>query len=272
MKKNLFMIGSVLLAAGLLSVPAFAAETETEDPVGTSIDTELTDGVMTIRIRSDRDDAPDFHWEAYKGDKGDSSCVELITESDTEEGLSYAGSFRATDDGEDTIRLVYTNGHYTKEYLDFDVTTEDGKIVETIGGGQAFETFASDLAPFLLGVWQEDGGNRFLDLSMTDDGGFSAVISDGGGRDGNTVFYTMTGYYDTLQDALVYWNGTQYTAAITDGADETEPEADVTPDGTGLFALDGQFEEDEDDLVLTIYWKDDSFGNTDVGSFRRIES
>ena len=276
MRKNLLMIGGVLLAASLMAAPAFAAETENdyfEDPaVDTSVDTELTDGVMTIRIKSDRDDdGSGFHWEAYRGDMGDASCVELITESDMEDGLAYAGSFRATDDGEGTIRLVYTDGHYAKEYMDFDVTTEDGKIVETIGGGRAYETLASDLAPFLEGVWQETGGNHFLEISMTDDGGFSFVISDGGGWDGNAVFYTMTGYYDALEDALVYWNGTRYLAAISDGSDETEPEAEVTPDGTGLFALDGQFDDEEDDLILTIYWKDDTFGNTDVDSFRRID-
>ena len=278
MKKKSILIGTAILAASLMAAPVFASETETETEFtqgpAISFDTEFNDGVMTIRIKSDRED-PDFYWTSYQGDKGDASFVELVTESDSEDGLAYAGSFRAINDEdkeeEDTIRLVYTNGHYVKEYLDFNVTTKDGKITENVGGGQAFATNGSDLAPYLEGVWEEQDGNRTLEITLADDDGLEFVISDGSGRDGKTTFYTMTGYYDCIEDALVYWNGTEHVAEITDNAAETEAEAEEG-DGTGLFALDATFDDAGEELVFSILWKDDTFGNTDVNSFLRAKS
>lgn len=254
MRKTIIAITA--LSACLMAVPAFAGETEAD--LQNRVTTEMTDGTMTIRIESTKDTDPDFHWESWHGDKGDASCVECITETDMEDGLAYVGSFRAIADGDDTIRLVYTNGHYTREYMDFYVTAKDGKITETTGGGQAFETKGEDLAPYLEGVWEEtDGGTHFLEIALADDGGLAFTVSTGGGRDGNTVFYTMTAYYDAIQEALVYWDGTEHQAVITE---ETEAEEANTGDGTSVFGIEVLSDEEgsEKDPALGIVWQDNT--------------
>lgn len=278
LNRKAFMIGSAFLAASFMAMPAFANETETEPEIrpDINVDTELTDGIMTIRIKSDRNN-PDFYWESYEGDKGDASYVELVTQSDMEDGYAYVGSFRAIPDAsdeeeEDLIRLVYTDGHYVKEYMDFNVTTKDGEILEEVGGGQAFATTGSDLAPFLEGVWEEKDGTHTMEVSLTDDDGLAFTISDGSGKDGQTAYYTMTGYYDCIKDALVYWDGTEHVAAISDGTGETENETEAEAGtGTGLFALDASYDEKSEDLAITLLWKDDTFGNTEVNAFTKAD-
>lgn len=268
-----------MLAAALMAVPAFAGETEdmeavsnmeavseeTEMAAGTKVTTEMEDGVLTIRIEETEEvQDPDFWWEFYTGDKGDASCVELLTQS-TDDGCAYAGSFRAIDDGDDVIRLIHTNGHYVREYMDFNVTASDGKIGEITGGGQGYGSTAETLAPFLEGVWEEfDGAGRFMEIALTEEGGLSFVISDGSGRDGETTFYTMTAYYDAVKEALVYWDGEEKTAQIEteDSAQPAEEEAQSEGEGTGLFAMEVQ-----EDGSFGILWKDDTFGNTNVGTF-----
>ena len=277
MKLKGTIITIALLMLGLTAVPAYAGETETEiakDGIMNRVTTEMTDGVMTIRIESAEEEDPAFHWESWRGDKGDASFVECITESDTEDGFAYVGSFRAIDDGDDTIRLVYTDGHYAREYLDFDVVTEDGKITESTGGGQAFETKGEDLAPYLEGVWEEsEGGTHFLEIALADDGGLAFTVSDSSGRDGSTAFYTMTAYYDAILGALVYWDGTEHIAAITAEETQTEPEAVSDGDGTGLFALEASSGEYDspDEPTIGILWKDDTFGS-DTNMFVQPES
>ena len=64
-----------------------------------------------------------------------------------------------------------------------------------------------------------------------DDGGLAFFISDGGGRDAETTFYTMTAFYDVISESLVYWDGAEHHATITDKPEETEPET-MEPDET----------------------------------------
>ena len=258
------------LALGLTAAPVFCGETETEEGILNRVTTEMTDGTMTIRIESAKEEDPGFYWESWHGDKGDASCVECITETDMEDGLAYAGSFRAIDDGEDTIRLVYTNGHYTREYLDFNVTSKDGKITESTGGGQAFETKGEDLAPYLEGIWEEsDGGTHYLEIALVDDGGLSFRVSDSSGRNGNTVFYTMTAYYDAILEELVYWDGTEHSAVIT--GEETETEESNTGEGTGMFGIVVLSDEETDDAAIGIHWLDNTFGNDGTNMFVKSE-
>lgn len=263
------MIGCILLTMSLLTAPVFADETEAVPD--NMVTTDLEKGVLTIRIEESdekKEQDPGFWWESYQGDKGDASFVELITQSTDEDGYAYAGSFRAIDDGEDTIRLVHTNGHYIKEYLDFNVAAENGEIKETTGGGQAFETKAEDLAPILEGVWDEMDGTNVLEITKAPEDGLRFVISNTGGRNGMTTFYTMTAYYDAVEGALVYWDGTEETAAIeAEGETEADQaETESAGEGTGLFALEPQ----EDDSI-GILWKDDTFGNYDVNMFVKAE-
>ena len=110
------------------SVPAEAAGTE--ERAAAQIETELTDGVLTIRL----DGGPQkdgFYWEYYTGDKGDATFVELITQAN-DDGCAYAGSFKAIEDAgdaEDYIRLAYTNGTYVYEYTDVNVKIENSQPI-----------------------------------------------------------------------------------------------------------------------------------------------
>ena len=276
MKKfGLFFAVSLLTAA--MSALGFAEEELSELPetelsqeaaVGVKIDTELENGTMTIRLDDPRTDG--LWWESWRGDKGDSSCAECITES-TQDGYAYAGSFRAIDDGTDTIRLVRTDGFYVSEYLDFTVVCEDGKIKESTGGGQAFAVDPAELIGVIGGLWtQQDGGAKVMELTAGTGGGIDVVISDGSGRDGMTGFYTMTVYYDAIKEALIYNNGTAHFDRITDQtemADEAD-EGDGEPSGEGGYGalrLESESGEAED---LIIYWDDLSSENETIAFVR----
>ena len=137
-----------------------------------------------------------------------------------------------------TIRLIHTDGFLTDQYMDFEVKVEDGQITENVGGSHTMPTFAKDLAAFLEGTWVEKTeGRTMLDISLGEDNGLDMVMSDGSGRDGKTSFYTMTARFDAVKDALVYNDGTEHEAAITDGSgDETEADAEQGT-GAGMFEL-----------------------------------
>ena len=219
---------------------------------------DIENGIYTIYIKALESDDENFWWEAYQGDKGDASFVELLTQTTMEDGYAYVGSFRAIDDGEDTIRLVHTNGHYCDGYLDFIVKTEGGEIKENIGGGEAFGTSGEELAPFFEGEWQEkDGGEKALSLSLGEDGTLKALLTDGEEKS-----YTMSLFYDCISEALVYWDGQMF-----EGAFESGKEA-AAADGTGLFAFLPSDEENEGSDILII-WKDDTFGNVEGAEFIR---
>lgn len=108
MKKNKKMIGiCTVLMAAILSMPLMAknqqstaqtdntAETaastadkkaeKTQD--GWKLDNELKNGTYTIRIQASANDKKGYYWESYKGDKGDATLVELVTETTEEKGL-----------------------------------------------------------------------------------------------------------------------------------------------------------------------------------------
>ena len=89
------------------------------------------------------------------------------------------------------------------------------------------------------------------------------------------VYYTMTAYYDAIEEALVYWDGTQHSAVIS-AEDETEAESEGSApgEGTGLFAIQVPSSEDteEEEAELGILWKDDTFGNTDTNMFVKLQS
>ena len=199
-----------------------------ESSIGVTSSTSLDDGIFTVsleRIGADRDG---FYWELNTGDKGDASLFELLTQTDMEEGFAYVGSFRGLEgaDGEDTIRLVHTNGYYVDEYLDYDITVEDGQIVGNSGGSHTLPTAVADMAPVLGGVWQEENDpNLCMELTPSEDNGFNVTVSDGSGRDGQASFYTMTMYYDCLKEAFIYRNGTTVTAEIIDGTEEALTES-----------------------------------------------
>lgn len=269
-----------LLSMGLIAAPAFAVtsyadETETADTAMTeteeaylihgNVESEIKDGVFTVRIESLPTDDPNFHWQSDRSEGADESVVQCLTETDMEDGLAYAGSFRGMEDGEGTIRLVHTNDVYTDGYLEFNVTVKDGKITENTGGSEGFGATGEDLAPAFVGIWQEEDGTWFMNVSISEDNALEFVISNEGGKDGSTVYYTMTAYYDSLLEELVYVNGTEHAASITDDS-ETESEAaeTVTGDGKGKFIFTSG-----DGETVEITWQDDSFGNTEVGKFVR---
>ena len=197
----------------------------------------VEEGNLTIRL--DGGTAKEgFSWSYYQGDKGDASLVERLADSDMDGGV-YVGSFRAlpeAGDGDDYIRLVYTNGVYTCAYIDVDVEVKDHKIVS-----YAFTDVSpldSETANGLLeGTWQQkDDGPMFMEITANPVDGFDVVISDGSGRDGNAVYNTMTAYYDILKQALVYADSKVNEAAITDGQEESSSEISENG-GNGAFSM-----------------------------------
>ncbi|MBO7709867.1 MAG: hypothetical protein J6S83_05330 [Lachnospiraceae bacterium] len=246
-----------------------------ESSAGYITDIEIDNGVMTIRLEAVGAERDGFFWTVYDGDKGDASFTELLTETDMEEGFAYVGSFRGLDTGDDTIRLVHTNGFYVDEYMDFDVTVENGRIIENTGGSHAFPTSDEDLAALIEGVWQtEETPACFMEITRNAAGGFDVTVSDGGGRDGMTSLYTMTMYYDCLKAAFIYENGTERSAAITDGSEEAASEAasDSSEAGeSGYVLFDTMPEEMSEDLSsLSLLWVKDP--STDGTSFTFVRA
>ena len=122
----------------------------------------------------------------------------------------------------------------------------------------------------LEGIWEEsDGGTHYLEIALADDGGLSFRVSDSSGRNGNTVFYTMTAYYDAILEELVYWDGTEHSAVIT--GEETETEESNTGEGTGMFGIVVLSDEETDDAAIGIHWLDNTFGNDGTNMFVKSE-
>ena len=231
---------AVSLMTSSLALADKAQETESEQTVSTSdtYSVDIEDGIMTVRIDSDSEN-DQYEWQ-FAGEDMDDSSIELITDS-TQDGHSYVGSFKAVDgceNKEENLRLIHTDGFCTDRYMDFQVTIEDGKITTLAGGTSTPSTPASEIAKALSGTWQERSeGKTMLDISLGKNGGLDMVMSDGSGKDGKTSFYTMTARFDAVKDALVYNNGTEHEAAITDGSgDETEADAEQGT-GAGMFEL-----------------------------------
>ena len=236
------------------SVPAEAAGTE--ERAAAQIETELTDGVLTIRL----DGGPQkdgFYWEYYTGDKGDATFVELITQAN-DDGCAYAGSFKAIEDAgdaEDYIRLVYTNGTYVYEYTDVNVKIENSQITEKSGGAYVYGVDYKEFADLLAGTWQEENnGTNYLEITLDETDGLDAVISNGGGKDGQTSYYTMTLHFDAIKEALMYVDGKEVTAEITDGEGADTSAAAVSEEaGYGGFVLEV---DEETQTVKSIQWAD----------------
>ena len=265
---------AVCLAGNVWTLPVCAAdavmlETEQMDTELTDTDTtefpeaapqiswkassEIEDGILTIRIESSEYEKPEFWWQNRPMDDEDDSIVGLarMTES---EGLAYCGDYRVLEDanqtGEDTIRLIYTNGFYTSEYMEWTVSVEDGKIMEVIGGGQAFASSATDFAPVLGGVWNEEGGSKTMEIQAGDNNSLEFTITDESAQDGEGTVYRMHAYYDAEKMTLVYWDGMELSADAA--GDIEEQTADPENAGTGEFGVfpasaDG---EDETDVVI----------------------
>ena len=275
----------VIMAAAFMSVPAFAAENEEAATEGIvmeesteaeeaqmlhgKMESQIENGVLTIRIEATDHDDENMHWTAFDGDRVEAPLTELLTETDMEDGYAYVGSFRAlpeAEDGEDYICLAYTDGNYVSEYVDWKVSVKDGKIEEVTGGGQAFRTSCSTMAPFFEGVWEEEDGSGVVEVALDEENdAFKFTVSFGDGKDGQTTFYTMNGHYDAIEEAFVYWDGEEHTAAITDCSEEAVTEAEEMPEeskGKGSF----KFVLNEDDS-FAIVWEDDTFGHTETGKF-----
>ena len=170
MKKTVLAV----LLAGCLCVPVWAeadsAETDTlnatimnEDVVG-NVEAEIEDGILTIRMEASEMGKEGFWWE-YLQDEADPH-VELLTQSTEEEDLDYAGSFRGLEDGESLLRLVYTNGVYVYQYIEFYVKVENGAITERTGGGYAYPD-SEGFADILLAI---DPSARTVEITFIDSG------------------------------------------------------------------------------------------------------
>ena len=271
------------LAGGVWAAPAYAQETEMEGSEAEGSEGELhwevssgiEEGVLTIQIKSSEYEKEDSWWQNRIFEGEDAPLVELAQMTETE-GYAYIGSFRAVDgaeDGDDIIRLVYTNGDYVSEYMEWTVSVKDGAITEVIGGGQAFATTAEDLAPVFSGDWQEENGTKTMRISKTEADGLEVVITDKDGNDGEGVSYVMHAFYDAEKEALVYWDGAEYPADSANAPEEAMTEAEIEPEfaGRGMFSFLPASEDAQDEEDIAIVWQDDTFGNSASGKFLKAE-
>ena len=230
-------------------------EAEVSDAVPSwEVSGSLEDGIYTISIKATGVEKEGWYWENYTGDKGDATLFEVVTDTTTEEGYAYIGSFRAIEDeGEDYIRLAHTDGYVVDEYMDFNIRIEGGQIVEEIGGSSALPNNDDDLAAYVCGNWQDaNEGNTFMEITQNPQGGFDGVISDGSGKDGTTQIYTFHANYDVISEAFKYRDGGFHDVAITDGSEEEAPADEEAEAGTGegLVAFDPASSEEDLQLIL----------------------
>lgn len=220
-------------------------------------DIELEDGILTIRL-SGGSIKEGYYWSYYTGDKGDATLVELLTDSD-QDGYTYAGSFRAVPecgDGQDYVRVAFSNGDVIYAYIDLNVEIKDSQITDY----SSLSYCPSDLSDQLVGTWVSQSDETvFLSISSLGSGDYDMVISDGSGTDGITKYTEMTACYDAVKEALVYTDGTVYTGEISDVvSDEEVTEAEEEAHGTGVFVL----KPDESlEKINEIEWNDMTFGN-----------
>ncbi|MEE1051063.1 MAG: hypothetical protein UIB39_03085, partial [Lachnospiraceae bacterium] len=84
--------------------------------------------------------------------------------------------------------------------------------------------------------------------------GLDAVVSNGGGKDGQTSYYTMTLHFDAIKEALMYVDGKEVTAEITDGEGADTSAAAVSEEaGYGGFVLEL---DEANGTVKSIEWAD----------------
>lgn len=235
-------------AADLADSALDALTASSEAPFATS--TDIENGILTISI-DPQAAGGEFSW-SYDAGTGEGN-VELVTDTTEESGFAYVGSFRALKDGEDDIRLVFGNGTYVQQYVDFHVKAENGGITEVTEGAYTFPTLHDDLAPVLEGNWKEADGERYMTIALDGVDGFDVTVSDGSGRDGAQELYTFTAYYDAVEDALVYFDGTKVLAEITE-----EPEGEAAEkDGSGSGRIELQAAGDSE-TELNLLWTDDA--------------
>lgn len=220
---------------------------------------EFNDGVMTIRLY-DGGNVDGFSWGIYEGDKGDASFAELLTQSTMEEGLDYAGSFRAIPDGgdgDDYIRLVYSNGIVTMAYYDFFITVADGAIQEDYYTETTMTVYDEDYLPKIEGTWNEEGGSSYMNISLCEEGGFNVVIYDDT-AESETEVYTFHAYNDAIMGCMIYADGAGQTVSAA-GEAGTAPIGGGS--GSGVLLA-----EDSEDLesVVSLTWYDRTDGHKDI--------
>ena len=236
MKMNKFSLGLIaVLTAGMMAVPAFAAQTgaggTTQEAAAAEeaeaepdflnpgraweVETDMEDQVYTIRIKARGSEKEGYHWENFTGDRGDATAIELLTQSTEEKGLAYAGSFRVETDQktrfEDYIRLVYTNGISVDEYMDFNVLIEDGEFEEITGGCHCMPVDDDDYAKLIEGEWKdENGGEAALKLTQNPAGGFDGTLTNAKAKE-----FTFHADYDWMNEAYVYKKGEEGLGLVT---------------------------------------------------------
>ena len=204
-----------------------AEETEEAEAESVSIveniETELENGVLTVRV-PEGSSVFGFSWGLYTGDKGDASLTELITGSDQEAGYDYVGSFKALEDqgeGEDYIRIAYANANITLAYFDIHVTVKDNAIQEITAVDTLKTGFEEDYLSTAEGAWVEEGeGAGSMSITKGQNMAYEVIIAKDTGKDGEIVLTTMHAYPDAVLGCLVYADGAEQKAAISDSEED----------------------------------------------------
>lgn len=215
------------LLAGVLAMTSCGvktAEPAEEVPAEEEMETELENGILTIKVPHGIMDAEGFSWGLYAGDKGDASLTEPAADSHQEEGYDYAGSFKAGDgsgEGEDYIRIAYADDDIALAYFDIRVAVKDGSIQKITGTDGIKYGCEDTYIPFLEGSWTEvNEGPGSMTVSKGADGSYEIILAGDTGRNGTVMLTTMHAWPDAVQGCLIYRDGAEQAAGISDSEED----------------------------------------------------
>ncbi len=169
-------------------------DTAEEMPAEEEMETELENGILTVRVPHGS------------------------------HGMDLEG-FRAledAEDGEDYIRIAYKDGGITLAYLDVRVAVRDGAIREVTGtdGVKSGQEDAYILS--LEGMWAEENeGPASMTVSKGAEGCYEITLAKDTGRNGSVLLTTMHAWPDAAEGCLVYKDGSEQAAGISDSEEDT---------------------------------------------------
>ena len=238
--KRLF---AMLLALSLLLCGTAIAEES--EAAGTVIHCDIEDGSYVIRIA---DENGDLGWLADDMSQDDTvvrlASAELV-------GDEFVVIYEPVGDGEICVAVKHFTGIACDQVQTWDLTVQDGAVVECTGGSYSASPEAADMDALLVGEWLE-AETQFTQMTIeaNEERGWDVEIVSPMTH-GAYVFKT-TIYYDCDRNGFVYDKGKFWDLPITDSDEEVELGEAKIAGSTGIFSFSG------DDQNLFLSWIDDS--------------
>ena len=223
----------LLIALLALMLCAVSAADGSPDIVG-----RIEDGryVLVVSLHEGQD------WRADEApEKG--TAVRLVSSEIADGKMTVC--YEPVEDGSAVMTLSRYEGVALKERHGFELVVRDGRIVENVSGYHTAAPEADDLAPHIVGKWQEKV-TQFVTMTVTEapEGGFDAVIESPVSHGA----YLVRAQLCCSLDDLVYENARVYdldgTGVVPEAPSRVDPRGSVrliTEDGkfTGLVWTNG---------------------------------